>query len=184
MAEPVRIVRNLHKINNFTDNDECRTRSSSACRRSSRSTGINTPLTPGTKIEYEMPDMYGRPWAKIWDEYFEQGMSKPESPRTCSTSSETRARAAASRAIQGGCMATKSRNRVSERCGGCDRDCDRSAGSGAAKPADRLQERRARRTGDGGRRHVAGDRRHLPRGPEQPRATNHAEDVRRLGAAR
>ena len=22
--------------------------------------------------------MYGRPWAKIWDQYFEQGMSKPD----------------------------------------------------------------------------------------------------------
>jgi general stress protein 26 len=25
-----------------------------------------------------MPDMYGRPWAKIWEQYFEQGMSKPD----------------------------------------------------------------------------------------------------------
>ena len=40
--------------------------------------GSNTPLTPGTKLEYEMPDMYGRPWAKIWAESFEQGMTPPE----------------------------------------------------------------------------------------------------------
>jgi len=39
---------------------------------------LNTPLTPGSKIEYEMPDMYGRPWAKVWEEHFEQGMTKPE----------------------------------------------------------------------------------------------------------
>ena len=33
----------------------------------------------GETIEYEYPDMYGRPWDKIWREYFEQGMSgKPE----------------------------------------------------------------------------------------------------------
>ena len=25
-----------------------------------------------------MPDMYGRPWAKVWEEHFEQGMTKPE----------------------------------------------------------------------------------------------------------
>jgi hypothetical protein len=25
-----------------------------------------------------MPDMYGRPWAKVWEEHFEKGMTKPE----------------------------------------------------------------------------------------------------------
>jgi hypothetical protein len=25
-------------------------------------------------LEYKVPDIYGRPWAQIWDEYFEQGM--------------------------------------------------------------------------------------------------------------
>jgi hypothetical protein len=39
--------------------------------------GINTPLTPGSKIQYEMPDMYGRPWAKVWEDNFEKGMSRP-----------------------------------------------------------------------------------------------------------
>ncbi len=29
-------------------------------------------------IQYEVPDMYGRPWAQIWEQYFEQGMEKPE----------------------------------------------------------------------------------------------------------
>jgi hypothetical protein len=29
-------------------------------------------------IEYEVPDMYGRPWAHIWEKYWEQGMQKPE----------------------------------------------------------------------------------------------------------
>ena len=34
---------------------------------------------PGDTIQYEYPDMYGRPWDKIWREYFEQGMSgKPD----------------------------------------------------------------------------------------------------------
>ncbi len=40
--------------------------------------GINAPLTPGTMIEYEMPDMYGRPWDAIWQKYFEQGMSRKD----------------------------------------------------------------------------------------------------------
>jgi hypothetical protein len=29
-------------------------------------------------VEFEMPDWYGRPWAAIWERYFEEGMSKPE----------------------------------------------------------------------------------------------------------
>ena len=43
--------------------------------------GHNSPLTPGTKVEYEMPDMYNRPWAKIWEENFEQGMKQAGSER-------------------------------------------------------------------------------------------------------
>jgi hypothetical protein len=31
--------------------------------------------------------MYGRPWAQIWDKYWEQGMEKPEA-RTSSASSK------------------------------------------------------------------------------------------------
>ena len=37
-----------------------------------------TPVTPGQVIEYEVPDMYGRPWAQIWEKYFEQGMERPK----------------------------------------------------------------------------------------------------------
>ena len=33
--------------------------------------GRPKPLTPGTEIEYTVPDMYGRPWARIWERYFE-----------------------------------------------------------------------------------------------------------------
>ena len=36
--------------------------------------GIATPVSPGTVIDYKVPDMYGRPWAQIWDEYFEGEM--------------------------------------------------------------------------------------------------------------
>jgi hypothetical protein len=39
--------------------------------------GIATPVSPGTKFEYELPDMYGRPWAQIWERYREQGMQRP-----------------------------------------------------------------------------------------------------------
>jgi hypothetical protein len=35
------------------------------------------PVVPGTVIEYRIPDWYDRPWAKIWEEYFEEGMQRP-----------------------------------------------------------------------------------------------------------
>jgi hypothetical protein len=40
--------------------------------------GRPQPLTPGATIEYTVPDMYGRPWAQIWERYFEQGMQRPD----------------------------------------------------------------------------------------------------------
>ena len=35
------------------------------------------PVAPGTVIEYRIPDWYDRPWARIWEEYFEEGMQRP-----------------------------------------------------------------------------------------------------------
>jgi hypothetical protein len=36
------------------------------------------PVAPGKVIEYRVPDWYDRPWARIWEEYFEEGMQRPE----------------------------------------------------------------------------------------------------------
>jgi len=36
------------------------------------------PVVPGTVIEYRIPDWYDRPWARVWEEYFEEGMARPE----------------------------------------------------------------------------------------------------------
>jgi hypothetical protein len=36
------------------------------------------PIAPGKVIEYRIPDWFDRPWARIWEEYFEQGMQRPE----------------------------------------------------------------------------------------------------------
>ena len=52
--EPVRIVRNFQRTSGFKEGD------------------------PYVYIEYEVPDMYGRPWAQIWEKYWEQGMEKPD----------------------------------------------------------------------------------------------------------
>lgn len=39
--------------------------------------GDATPVTPGQTIEYVVPDIYGRPWARIWEQYHEHGMARP-----------------------------------------------------------------------------------------------------------
>ena len=40
--------------------------------------GKATPVSPGTTIPYEVPDIYGRPWAEIYEKYHEQGMKRPQ----------------------------------------------------------------------------------------------------------
>ena len=74
-VEPVRIVRNMNKVNEFTDPDlqpivfiEC-------FQNIFPVDGNAVPIPAGTVIEYEVPDMYGPPWDKIWRDAFEQDMS-------------------------------------------------------------------------------------------------------------
>ena len=40
--------------------------------------GFATQVAPGQVIEYRVPDMFDRPWAKIWEEHFEQEMERPQ----------------------------------------------------------------------------------------------------------
>ena len=39
--------------------------------------GRGTQVPPGTTIRYTVRDLYDRPWARIWEEYFERGMKRP-----------------------------------------------------------------------------------------------------------
>ena len=76
LVEPIRIVRNIMKQGEFTDSVpyvyvEC-------VQTIFPIDGLATPVTPGDVIEYQVPDMYDRPWARIWEQYFEQGMDRPE----------------------------------------------------------------------------------------------------------
>jgi hypothetical protein len=76
LVEPVRIIRNYVKIGDFDTGDpyvfiDC-------VQTIFPIDGKASPVTPGTVIQYEVPDIYGRPWAHIWEKYFEQGMEKPE----------------------------------------------------------------------------------------------------------
>ena len=37
-------------------------------------------MVAGTVIPYKVPDMFDRPWARLWEEYHEKGMTRPERP--------------------------------------------------------------------------------------------------------
>ena len=39
--------------------------------------GYATQVAPGQVIEYKVPDMLDRPWARIWEEHFEKDMDRP-----------------------------------------------------------------------------------------------------------
>jgi hypothetical protein len=78
LVEPIRIVRNLHKINDFTDDEEVPYPFIECVPTIYSIEGHNSPVSPGQTIELEIPDLYGRPWDAIWQKYFEQGMSRPE----------------------------------------------------------------------------------------------------------
>jgi hypothetical protein len=40
--------------------------------------GLAGQVAPGQVIEYRVPDMLHRPWAKAWEEYFEKNMDRPK----------------------------------------------------------------------------------------------------------
>jgi hypothetical protein len=76
LVQPIRIVRNLDKVGEIEEGDpyqfiEC-------IPSIFPLNGKATPVSPGKTIEYKVPDMYGRPWAAIYEEYHEQGMKRPE----------------------------------------------------------------------------------------------------------
>ena len=76
LVEPIRIVRDILKQGEYSDSTpyvfvEC-------VQTIFPLDGLATPVTPGEVIDYQVPDMYDRPWARIWEELFEQGMEQPE----------------------------------------------------------------------------------------------------------
>jgi hypothetical protein len=76
LVEPIRIVRNFEKIGAVNESTpyvfiDC-------IQTIFPVAGFATPLSPGDVIELTVPDMYGRPWADIWERHHEPGMSKPE----------------------------------------------------------------------------------------------------------
>ncbi len=73
-VEPVRIIRNYVKLSGFEEGDpyafiEC-------IPTIYPVKGKATPVAPGKTIEYTIPDMFGRPWAQMWEQYAEPGMEQ------------------------------------------------------------------------------------------------------------
>ena len=75
LVEPVRIVRDLVRTSGVEESDPL---TFIECGQSIYPIdGTATPVSPGQVLEYRVPDMLGRPWAEIWERYWEQGMEKP-----------------------------------------------------------------------------------------------------------
>jgi hypothetical protein len=75
LAEPVRIIQVHTKIGEIEEVDPfVYTR---CIQTIFPVDGRPQPVSPGTTIDYTVPDMFGRPWAQMWERYFEQGMHRP-----------------------------------------------------------------------------------------------------------
>src|SRR6185503_8730964 len=75
LVEPIRMTRTLERISGFDEGEpytfiEC-------VQTIYPVNGRATPVVAGKKIEFQVPDMYARPWAQIWEEYHEKGMKRP-----------------------------------------------------------------------------------------------------------
>ena len=73
LVEPIRIIRNLYRVEDFDQGDpytyiEC-------IPAIFPIEGRATPVAPGNVIDYEVLDLYGRPWATLWERYHEPGMT-------------------------------------------------------------------------------------------------------------
>jgi hypothetical protein len=76
LVQPVRVVRTLNRMGGVEEGNpyafiEC-------VPTIFPVKGKATPTSPGHAIEYEVPDIYGRPWAANWEKYFEQGMKNSD----------------------------------------------------------------------------------------------------------
>jgi len=76
LVQPIRIVRNLDRLSGL---EEGAPYELIECLPSIFPVkGVATPVSPGEVIELEALDMFRRPWAQVWEQYFEKGMEKPE----------------------------------------------------------------------------------------------------------
>jgi hypothetical protein len=76
LVQPLRLVRNYQKINDLNKVDpfvfiEC-------IPTIMPIDGHATAVSPGQTVPYTVPDMYGRPWAQMWEKYLEKDMERPK----------------------------------------------------------------------------------------------------------
>jgi hypothetical protein len=76
LVEPVRIL--WHRTYEQGWDTAERLGFSECTRRLYPIDGYATQVAPGDVIEYRVPDMFGRPWATIWEEHFEQSLDRPD----------------------------------------------------------------------------------------------------------
>jgi hypothetical protein len=75
LAEPVRLMQFMRKT---ADLDEGKPVPFLHCMQTLYPIdGIATPVAPGVDIDVIAPDWFGRPWAQLWERYFEEGMERP-----------------------------------------------------------------------------------------------------------
>ena len=78
LVDPIRIIERMDKRGDFADTDVNPIVFVDCIQTLYPIKGTVTPVTPGRVIEFEVPDMYGRPWARMWEKYWELGMKRPE----------------------------------------------------------------------------------------------------------
>jgi hypothetical protein len=78
LVDPIRIVERMDKRADFISAEVNPVVFAECIQTIFPVNGTATQTAPGRTIEFEVPDMYGRPWAQIWEKYWEQGMKKPE----------------------------------------------------------------------------------------------------------
>lgn len=75
LVQPIRIVRNFDRVGDLEAAEpygyiEC-------FQTLYPVNGFATPVPAGQTIPYQVPDMFDRPWARIWEQYFERDMKRP-----------------------------------------------------------------------------------------------------------
>jgi hypothetical protein len=76
LVQPIRIVRDMDKLGDF---DEGEPYVFTQCLQTIYPiNGRATPVAPPKVIPFDVLDMYNRPWAQLWEKYWEKGMSRPK----------------------------------------------------------------------------------------------------------
>jgi len=76
LVKPVRMIRDYRRVSEINARDpmiyiDC-------VQTLFLNEGRTQPVSPGTTIDYTVPDMFGRPWDQVWGQYFEEGMERPQ----------------------------------------------------------------------------------------------------------